>query len=339
MLKPKHCYANEEVYNYNLFLHTATIRSYALNPQAMTQVRFILRNEKTRELDCDKRDRFFFLNRDGKSKFFYVDDAKAILGFLDIIQHPDISDYTDPATRIKYRSLSDNGSKGEFITAFISNRDERIIDNSSVMAMMVIRKQVFTEMCERLKAIMTEFIEVIDHDIPLEGSLSSHFAIGRFTVLPLNNKQNGWMTRSSLRLQVIDRNQEELKNSICLNYQGKDVLFYSRDSHIEGSSSLSEVVEGFIAGFKNLVNEYHNHYDDINYYIGAIPVTLSEDRKNFMEYVGGRGVGGDNHEGTYRTMIVNVNSDAAPVSSKVNFHYHPEFMDDLYNGLRFLVNL
>lgn len=344
MLKPKHCYSDEATYNYHLFLHTATVRAYALNPHSMTQVKFILRNEKTRELICDKRDRFFFVNREGRSRFFYADDAKSILQFLEIIKHPDISDYVDPISRVKYRSL-EGGNKGEWITALIGNNDERIIDSGSVkparrtLEGIKTRERAFVDMCVRLKEILEQFIEVTDHDFTLENTLPYHFANERMTVLPLINKQNGWMTSSSLRLQVIKREDEELKNSICLNYKGKDILFYSRDKSIESSSSLSEVVEGFITGLKTLVDDYHNHNDDANFFIKAIPVPLSEDRKYFMEYVAGRGVGGDGHDGPYRTMIVNVNSDAAPGSSKTHFHYHPEFMEDLYSGLRFLVNL
>lgn len=344
MLKPKHCYANEEVYNYNVFLHKARIHAFALNPYNMTQVKFVMKSKETIELGCDQKNFFVFANRDGKTRTMYREDAESILKFIDLIKDPRIEDYSDKISRLHYHSVGENKSAREFISVMIAGNAANIVDTSIVSVQAneagdVKRKQVFDDVVKRLKLIMRQFIDLDDAGTYDALTISYSFGTGIFTYYPLVNKHAGWTANGGLRLQKVLVDGEWVNNHICFNYKSKDLLFYTRARQTSDSSSLSEVVEGFIAGLKILVDAYYHYYDDVNRFVKAVPVSLSEDRKDFMEYVSGRGVGADNHDGPYRTMLVNINSDAAPGSSKTMFHYHPEFVKDLYNGLRFLVSL
>lgn len=344
MLKPKHCYANEEVYNYNLFLQTATVHAFALNPYNMTQVKFVMNNKETIANNCVQKNFFVFVNRIGKTRPMERADAKSILKFIDIIGDSRIEDYTDKISRLKYHTVKGDKSIKEFLSVVIAGVEENIIKSSAFSLLTEekgdkIRKQEFNKILVRLKLIMQQFIDLDNAGIHEAPTIPYHFESGRFVVYPLVNKESSWTATGSLRLMKIAVAGEVVTGHICFNYKGKDLLFYSREKSIKSSSTLNEIVEGFISGLKNLVAEYNSFSGDINYFISSVPITLSEDRKHFMEYVGARGVANGDQEGAHQSMIVNVNSDAAPASSKVWFHYHPEFMQDLYNGLRYLVNL
>lgn len=344
MLKPKHCYANEEVYKYNLFLHKARIHSFALNPYSMTQVKFVMNSKETIDSDCEQENFFVFCNRDGKTRTMNRKDAESIIKFVDIINDPRIEDYADKLSRLNYHTVKGKASTREFISVMIAGNPANIIDTNVVSVLPnetgdAKRRQVFDDVLKRLKRIMRQFIDLDDAGTYDALTIPYTFGTGIFTFVPLNNKYSGWTANGGLRLQKVLVDGEWVNNHICFNYKGRDLLFYNRVRNVPGSSSLTEVVEGFITGLKTLVSEYEEYQGDVNYYVGSVRIDLSEDRKHFMEYVGGRGVGGDNYQGPFNTMIINVNSDAAPAASKVWFHYDPEFMKDLYNGLRYLVNL
>lgn len=333
MLKPRHCYANEQVYNYNLFLDRATAIPFALDPSLMTQVKFILNNEETEELKL--RSRFIIQNQTERTNYLYVDDAKELLAFIDLIRDPRITTLNSPKEKFRYSTGPSLDRPAKFcnLHAKIGDRFERIIgisevSNKDYQENRNIRNEHFINVLDRFESILRLFIGVVEENkAPV---LDRHFQQGRFCMIPLNNKWNGPHKSHFLRLNWT---QKKEPNNIMFSVDNKAMLFYG--FHSENSWRTEEVVSAFIEELENLTNDYLSFNEENAMFMKARKVYAGADRADLMEYVSGRGVGS---AAGARTMIININSDAAPIWSKVAFRYEKDFMTDLYAGLRFLTN-
>lgn len=333
MLKPRHCYSSEDAFNNALFNNCADVHAYALSANKRTQVKFLINNEKTAV--CNKENKFFIISDSGRSHLLNKENAEQLLEFISIIRDTRIETYqclgfvydTSPSKRMTHRS----------IRVSLGRITDKVIDNDNLPINQLkedptYANRVWDGYLDRFEAILKEFVSLCEGK---SSDITYWFFNDRFLMVPLNNDHNGPFKHFSLRLQWVKDNKI---NNIALQCGDKTVLFYEV-TYVEGSSTLNEVIEGFIDSLYRLVDKYDAaRGGGVIGFIESVPVNLSEDRKHFMEYVGGRGVSSDGHDNTYYSMIVNVNSDAAPAWSKTYFYYEKQFLNDLIDGLRFLVN-
>lgn len=331
MLKSKESYPNNEVYEYNRFMELATVRSYALSPSKRTQVKFLLNNKDVEELN--QKPRFLIITPEGRSRAFYYNGAKLLLGFINTVRTMESGTLELAGGVVAFTVRNDSAY---VITAVIGGKDERIIEanNLSKIGLQANpnhRRDEFNKSLDRFEAVIQAFIDIVDGK---ENDTAPHFEQGRWLMYPLHNAHVSVNGNNYLRLNWTAAGKA---NNILFSNKGKDCLFYSLSK--EDTSSLSEISEGFIDGIYQLVDEFDKSpHCELDSFRKAYPVVLGDDRKEFMEYVGGRGISSTNHEGEYRVLIVNVNSDAAPGYSKTMFHYDKQFVNDLIDGLRFLYN-
>lgn len=331
MLKSKDSYANNEVYEYNRFMELATVRSYVLSPSKRTQVKFLLNNKDVEELN--QKPRFLIITPEGRSRTFYYDGAKLLLGFINTVRTMKSGTLELAGGAVTFMVKNETAY---VITAVVGGNDERIIEvnNLSKVDSQVNpnhRRDELNKSLDRFEAIVQAFIDMVDGK---ENDTVPYFEQGRWLMYPLHNTHTSINGNNYLRLNWSDTGKV---NKIRFSNKGKDCLFYSPSK--ENTSSLSEISEGFIDGIYRLVDEFDKvPYSELDSFRKALPVILSDDRKEFMEYVGGRGISATNYEGEHRVLIINVNSDAAPYYSKTMFHYDKQFVNDLIDGLRFLYN-
>lgn len=338
MLKARHCYANENAFNAAKFRELATVSAYALHPGLRTQVKFLIGNKETEETGGDNR--FFIMDDKIRSKAFFRADAEALLKFIDIIRDDRIETYQCGDlvydTKQTKNALSDNKYTRRYIRGTFSNFGFVLVNNENITPAAIkddptLPDVSWKQSLDRFEEILKAFIDACDGK---KTEANPWFVQGRFLMLPLHNKHNGAFKPHSLRLNWVLTGRP---NHIAFQAGEKTVLFYAINK--DDTSSLEEVIEGFIDSLYRLIDAFNSSpVSEDQMFIKAIPVKLSKDREAFMEYVGGRETGGENHEGNYRGMIVNVNSDAAPAWSKVHFNYNHDFVCDLVDGLRFLTS-
>lgn len=331
MLKARKYYATQEAYNYNLFLDRGTAIPFALDPFLITQVKFILNNDETKELNF--KSRFIIMTETERTDYLYVKDAKELLNFIDLIRDPRITNMDSPNNKFRYVTGPSSTLPVKFkkLYAKIGDRFEKIIGTQEVSSIDYrenrnIRNEYFSNKLDRFEAILRLFIEVVEDG--KKPVLEQHFQQGRYCLLPLNNKWSGPNKAHSL---LLNWTPEKVLNNIMLSVSGKAVRFYG--FHNNNSWKLSEVVGAFIDELDNLVTDYHNFDEERSMFLKARQVYAGDDRRGIMDYVSGRGVGSETGA---RTMIININSDAAPLCSKVAFYYEKDFITDLYEGLHFL---
>ncbi|AEV89726.1 hypothetical protein OBP_289 [Pseudomonas phage OBP] len=328
MLKARHCYATETAFHNALFREKATAHVFALNPAGRVQVKFLIGNEETAV--TGRENVFFIIDSADRNRMFNLRDAKNILDLIAIIRDKRVSTYQGAGL------VYDTSVGGKYIRRYLrtshQQAHESIISNDGMVPLDLKNDPKFAEKhweesLNRFEEIIREFINVCDGK---KVSINKWFRQRRYMMLPLHNAFNGPFKVHSLRLNWT---QDMRVNNIAFQVGEKTVLFYAL--HKENTSSLTDVTEGFIDAIYRILDEYKVFVDDDDMFVSSTPVILSDDRKHFMEYVGGRGVGGDSYEGGFRTIILNVNSDASPAWSKIHFHYEPNFICDLVDGLRF----
>lgn len=333
MLKPRCTYPSKETYDYAFFKENATVHTFALNPALHIQIKFLLNNEKVDHLKL--RNRFIICNEDGSSRMMFKKDAEEILELLEVIKNPLVKQYQTKTEQIRFNDNSTNEIKKPFISALIKGEDVKIC--SWFTGSIKDREQdpelagkEFGVLTTRLEEILKGFLS---HCEGKPIAIESYFAYGRYMFLPLSNKGTDVTVPHYLRLNLTE---EGKVNNICLGVKGRNILFYQLNK--DYTSSLKEICEGFIDGIYRIIDDFDNTTrEDIHDFIISYPVHLSDDRKHFMEYVSARGmVVTDGENGQKASMLIQMNSDAAPASSKTMLRYDYQFICDLIDGLRFM---
>lgn len=338
MLKPRRCYASAELFSRAFWRNYASVDMYALSPFHGTYVKFLYPNDTVKHLD--DKPRFFFVTKDGKSRDFYEQDAHDILSFIQIARDGNLKDLktvggmvefdTAPNGRAKYLYVRVRG----VLSKLYSNVDIAVNREEAEE----VQKGRWITLCNRMESIMQAFLMRAIADQP--STVTKSFTMSNFTMIPLNNAHAGPDKRSYLRLQ----NRSGAKWA-SINFNHDDMCIHLSGS-VQWSSHVTDVVESFIGGMENIIKDFHSHvskklgdkrFSD-EMYIGSKTLDINDIRSRFMEYVAGREAGGESHEGSYRSLLITLNSDVAPGGSKVWFHYHPIFMKDLFEGLRELAN-
>lgn len=335
MLKPRNNFATQKQFDSAFFREYATVSTYALDPYAGSYVVLLSNNDKVKHLEFENR--YFFITKDGKSKDYLGQDA------LDL--HAAVKEYREldrpgvktreTNTGFEYQCAVNGFAKFLYLNTNTSKL--KLFSNVTTAVARESAKEEYaarwTAYLDRLEEIMLAVMFRCMNDE--EHVVSSAFTMDSFTMIPVVNPHVGVNKYSSLRLQ---HKKGSSVSSINFNY-GKDCV------HLSGSvawkAKLPVVVEAFISGLDEIIAEFKEYIAaetsfDRNMYIGSRMLVINEIRTKFMEYVFGREAGGVSHEGSYRALLLTMNSEVAPGGSKVFFHYHPQFMEDLYAGLRHL---
>lgn len=332
MLKSRNSYASENAYQAALFRELCTVRSYTLSPGLRVQVKFLIENEKTAE--TGHASRFFIISEKDRSKAYYREDAITLLKFISVIRNRDVDSYQ--SCGLVYEVIKRPKYISRVIKYTLSKDSGHVLTNEHIGLLEINDDPTYSETfwdqgLDRFKEILQTFIDVCDGK---STNTTEWFRQGRFLMLPLHNSHSGPFKVHSLRLNWTSNKKI---NNLAFQCRDKSILFYALNK--ENTSSLKEITEGFIDSLYRLIDTFKNHNPvHVDSFVHSVPVILSEDRKHFMEYVGGRGVSGEDGPNSYKTMIVNVNSDAAPAWSKTYFHYNHDFVCDLIDGIRFLTD-
>lgn len=332
MLKARSAYASQETFDYCFFKENATVQTFALNPALRIQIKFLFNNEKTAHTQI--RNRFVICNEDSSSRMMFKKDAEEILDLLEVIKNPLVKQYQTKNEQIRFDDIGNGSLEKPSLTVLMKGEDVRIcswntgsISDRENNPEMVGKE--FGALVDRLTEILKAFL---DHNEGKPITIENHFAYGRYMFLPLSNKGTDVTAPHYLRLNWTGENRV---NNICLSAKGRNILFYSLNK--ENTSTLPEICEGFIDALYRVVDDFNKVTEaDIDTFISTYSVQLSEDRKHFMEYVGARGMTVPNgDEPLKKSMLIQMNSDAAPASSKTMLRYDAQFVNDLIDGLRF----
>jgi hypothetical protein len=342
MLKPKHCYAREETFNRQQFLYEATVLCYAIDIPRQIQVRFILNNDKTRTFGTQYDNGLVFMDTEKRSVVFTRSEVENMITGIEIIRNKGVSGYNDT---LQYSTgLTGRGEIQRQLHIKLGGVLTLIADSTPHPNNVSLNKEknqqlkddAFYKVIDRLDTVLKQFIK-FDNGESWSGELDFHVSTDNAVMVPLYNKYMGYATPSFLRLSYVTINGEKVKNHIAFCYKGRTVLFYKLNK--PDTSSLRKIIDGFIEAMRDAMSAYEKHPGDNGEFISSIPVELSEDRKHFMEYVGVRGLNVELADPASKPMIMMINSDAGPGSSKVVFHTDRSFLNSVEKGLHFLTSL
>lgn len=336
MLKSRDSYGTEHAFNLAQFMHYADILCYALDPAIQTQVKFVLANDKTRELNLDYEDRFCFMTKEGKGKFYNVADAESMLNTIEFSRKAHVKNYTDILT---YRSSGDVKEYGQELLTMVGSHAQALLSDQigagpkemSREEKLANSKVRFSAMLDRLEEVLREFI---GHHWKRHNrkKVDLHYSYGPMTLIALNNKYIGHTAPCTVRLITTHLG----KSGISITYRDRSFMMYSLN---DGGASLDDVVRTNISALTSLCQGFdsENLYNGEDHFIKSIPINLGPGREHFMEYVSVRSLHDLRSDGKYVVSMITMNSDASLGMSKTMFHYHPQFITELCAALNFLL--
>lgn len=333
MLKSRECYGNEEAYHNALFRERATLHAFALSTVTRIQVKFLIGNDETA---VTKRENIFFLQDErSRSRAYTRQEAENLINFFAIIRDKRVTTYQEHGFIYDVKEFK--GNRICLIRGAYQNGSDVIITNNTYSDKAIaedpgIMERHWLQSLDRFESIIQAFIDACDgKPVGIDPYLIQRNAIS----IPLTNKYVGPYRSYGLRLNWIPDGRV---NSLSIQAGTNSMILYAFNK--EGSSTLKEIVDGYIDAMYRVIDDFNTLRSDWDSFTTSIPVVLSSDRSVFMEYVAGRGTYMKTPSGApeHRGMFITFNSDATIAASKTFFHYDRDFICDLVDGIRFLTD-